>query len=163
MNTTQTAKLKRIENPDVEEIVKVIDILLVEDNMGDVRLTIEALKRSKVPHNLHIVRDGVEAIAFLNRRGEHTYEVRPDLILLDLNLPKKNGREVLEEIKKDESLRQIPVMILTTSKAESDIANAYDLNANCYIVKPIGFKQFSEVVKCIANFWFTTATLPPKK
>jgi len=138
-----------------------IEVLLVEDNPGDVRLTREALKEGKVHNNLSVAPDGVEALAFLRRQGRYADAPRPDLILLDLNLPKKDGREVLEEIKSDPALRSIPVVILTTSEAERDIARAYDLHANCYITKPVDLDQFITVVKSIEDFWFTIVKLPP--
>lgn len=137
-----------------------IEVLLVEDNPGDVRLTREALKEGKVHNNLHVAPDGVEALAFLRREGKYADEVRPDLILLDLNLPRKGGREVLEEVKGDPALRNIPVVILTSSQAEQDIARAYDLHANCYITKPVDLDQFITVVKSIEDFWFTVVKLP---
>ncbi|HVK95468.1 MAG TPA: response regulator [Noviherbaspirillum sp.] len=139
-----------------------IDILLVEDNPGDVRLTMEALKDAKMINRLHVVENGVDALDFLYQRGAYQQAPRPDLILLDLNLPKKNGREVLAEIKGDESLKTIPVVILTTSKAEEDILKAYDLHANCYISKPVDFLQFTNVVRTIETFWLTIVMLPPK-
>ena len=139
---------------------KPIDILLVEDSPGDVRLTVEALKESKVLNNLSVVGDGVEALAFLRREGKYADAIRPDLILLDLNLPKKNGREVLEEIKQDSKLKRIPVVILTTSRAEEDILKAYDLHANCYVTKPVGLEQFVTVVQSIEDFWIAIVTLP---
>ncbi len=138
-------------------------ILLVEDNPGDVRLTMEALKEGKIMNELSVVNDGVEAIDFLRRRAKYANAPRPDLVLLDLNLPKKNGREVLAEIKSDETLRRIPVVILTVSKAEEDILKSYDLHANCYISKPIDFEQFTKVVKTIQNFWFTIVMLPSEE
>jgi len=138
-----------------------IDILLVEDNPGDVRLTIEALKEDKLQNNLHVVKDGVKAIAFLHQEGEYADVPRPDLILLDLNLPKKDGREVLEEIKADERLKRIPVVILTTSQAEEDILKTYGLHANCYITKPVNLDQFIRVVRSIEEFWLTIVKLPP--
>jgi len=137
-----------------------VEILLVEDNPGDVRLTIEGLKEGKVKNNLHVVGDGVEALAFLRKEGKYGDAVRPDLILLDWNLPKKNGREVLTEIKEDEVLRHIPVVVLTTSKAEQDILKAYSLHANCYITKPVDLDQFIAVVESIEDFWFTIVKLP---
>ena len=137
-----------------------IEILLVEDNPGDVRLTIEALKEGKVSNHLSVARDGVEAIAFLRREGPYTQASRPDLILLDLNLPKKDGREVLAEIKEDSSLRRIPVVVLTTSKAEEDILRTYDLHANCYITKPVDLEQFISVVRSIDDFWLSVVRLP---
>jgi two-component system, chemotaxis family, response regulator Rcp1 len=139
-----------------------VEILLVEDNPGDVRLTRETLKDFKVPNRLSVVGDGVEAMAFLRREGKYVKAARPNLILLDLNLPKKDGREVLAEIKVDEKLKRIPVVILTTSSAEQDILRTYDLHANCYITKPVDLNQFNAVVKSIEEFWFTTATLPPE-
>jgi CheY-like chemotaxis protein len=139
-----------------------IEVLLVEDNPGDVRLTREALKEGKVNNNLHVAPDGVEALAFLRREGPHAGAVQPDLILLDLNLPRKGGREVLEEIKSDPALRHIPVVILTSSQAEQDIARAYDLHANCYISKPVDLDQFINVVRSIEDFWFTVVKLPTR-
>lgn len=139
-----------------------IEVLLVEDNPGDVRLTREALKEGKVRNNLHVAPDGVEALAFLRREGKHEGATRPDLILLDLNLPRKGGREVLEEIKADPSLRSIPVVILSSSQAEQDILRAYDLHANCYVTKPVDLDQFITVVKSIEDFWFTIVKLPPE-
>jgi len=137
-----------------------IEILLVEDSPGDQRLTREALKEGKINNNLYIVEDGEEAIAFLKRKEPFTTVPRPDLILLDLNLPKMNGQEVLEIIKVDENLKRIPVVILTTSHADEDILKAYNLNANCYITKPVDFNQFIHVVKKIQEFWFTIVRLP---
>jgi CheY-like chemotaxis protein len=139
---------------------KEIEILLVEDNPGDVRLTIEALKDGKVHNHLSVASDGVEAMEFLRRLGKFTNAPRPDLILLDLNLPRKDGREVLCEIKADAGLRAIPVVILTTSQAEEDIIRAYNHNANCYITKPVDFDQFMKVVKSIEDFWLTVVKLP---
>jgi CheY-like chemotaxis protein len=141
---------------------KIIDILLVEDNPGDVRLAQEALKESKVRNKLYIVDDGVEAMAFLRREGKYGGSPRPDLILLDLNLPRKSGREVLEEVKSDDSLKRIPVVVLTVSRAEEDIMKAYDHHANCYITKPLDFNQFMEVTKSIDDFWLTIVKLPPR-
>ena len=137
-----------------------IQILLVEDNPGDVRLTIEALKEGKVSNTLSVARDGVEALSFLRREGPHGKAARPDLILLDLNLPKKDGREVLAELKDDSSLRRIPVVVLTTSKAEEDILRTYDLHANCYITKPVDLEQFISVVRSIDDFWLSVVRLP---
>jgi len=139
-----------------------LEILLVEDSPGDVRLTREALKESKVFVMLHEVGDGEKAMDFLRRRGEFTKVPVPDLILLDLNLPRMDGREVLKEIKGDDNLRKIPVVVLTVSNAEKDILRAYDLNANCYITKPIDLEQFIQVVRSIEDFWFTVVKLPPK-
>jgi chemotaxis family two-component system response regulator Rcp1 len=141
---------------------KIIDILLVEDNPGDVRLAQEALKESKVRNKLYVVEDGVEAMNFLRQEGKFIGSPRPDLILLDLNLPRKSGREVLDEVKSDESLKRIPVVVLTVSKAEEDIIKAYDHHANCYITKPLDFDQFIEVTKSIEDFWLTIVRLPPK-
>ena len=140
-----------------------VEILLVEDNPGDYRLTKEALKEGKVYNNLYWVKDGVEAIDFLKQRGSHAGAPRPDIILLDLNLPKKDGREVLSEIKGDEVLRAIPVVILTTSKAEEDVLRSYDLHANCYVTKPVDLDKFIVVVQSIDRFWLTVVTLPPVK
>ena len=139
---------------------KAIEILLVEDNPGDVRLIEEALKEGKVRNTLHVVYDGVEAITFLHKQGEYSEIPRPDLILLDLNLPKKDGREVLAEIKADENLKRIPVVVLTTSQSEKDILKSYDLYANCYITKPVDLDKFLEVVKSIEDFWLTVVKLP---
>lgn len=139
-----------------------IEILMVEDNPGDVRLAQETLKDSKVANTLHVVQDGLAALDFLYRRGEYGAAPRPDLILLDLNLPKKNGREVLEVIKQDAHLQMIPVVILTTSKAEEDVMRAYSLHANCYITKPIDLAQFIKIVRTIEEFWLAIVTLPPK-
>lgn len=139
-----------------------IEILLVEDNPGDVRLTKEALKEGKVANIINVAVDGMDAMAFLKRAGNYANAPRPDLILLDLNLPKKNGREVLAEIKMDPDLKSIPVVILTTSQAEKDIIATYKLHPNCYITKPVDFDQFINVVKSIENFWFTVVKLPPK-
>ena len=136
------------------------DVLLVEDNPGDVRLTQEALKEGQVDNHLHIAEDGEEALAFLRREGSHAESPRPNLILLDLNLPKKDGREVLAEIKADRDLRSIPVIVLTTSRDVQDINRAYDLNCNCYITKPVDLDQFIDVVKTIDTFWLGVATLP---
>ncbi len=140
---------------------KAIDILLVEDNPGDVRLTREVLKEGKVSNNLFVVKDGVEAMKFLHREGRYANEVRPDLILLDLNLPRMDGREVLEKIKDDPDLHRIPVVVLTTSAAEEDIIKSYNLNANCYITKPVDLDQFIGVVKSVEDFWLTVVKLPP--
>lgn len=142
--------------------VKDIEILLVEDNPGDVRLTKEALKDCKMRNTLYVVEDGEEALSFLHKKGKYTDAPHPDLILLDLNLPKKNGKEVLFEIKENSKLKRIPVVILTTSKAEEDILKTYDLHANCYITKPVDFDQFISVVRKIEDFWFTIVKLPPK-
>ena len=138
----------------------VIELLLVEDNPGDVRLTQEALKESSTEINLNVVVDGEEAISYLRRLGEYENSPRPDVILLDLNLPKKSGTEVLEEIKIDEHLRMIPVIILTTSDAEHDIIKAYKLYANCFIIKPVDFDEFTNVIKLVETFWFNVVKLP---
>jgi len=137
-----------------------IEILLVEDNFGDARLAAEALKENKVRNNLYHVVDGVEAMAFLQRSGDYATAPRPDLVLLDLNLPRKDGREVLAEIKEDPELRLMPIVVLTTSEAEMDLVKTYDLHANAYIVKPIDLDRFIEVVQAIENFWFTIVKLP---
>lgn len=137
-----------------------IKILLVEDNPGDVRLTKEALKEAKVQNQLYVVEDGVAAMDFLQKNGEYADVERPDLILLDLNLPKKDGREVLEEIKQDSELKRIPVVVLTTSQAEEDILKSYNLHANCYVTKPVDLDQFINIVKSIEDFWLTIVRLP---
>jgi chemotaxis family two-component system response regulator Rcp1 len=137
-----------------------IEILLVEDNPGDVRLTQEAFKEGKVSNKLSVARDGVEALAFLRREGEYAGAPRPDVILLDLNLPRKDGREVLAEIKEDADLRRIPVVVLTTSQAEQDILKTYNLHANCYITKPVDLERFITVVKSIETFWLSVVKLP---
>jgi two-component system response regulator len=139
-----------------------IDVLLVEDSPGDVRLTREAFKRAKVHVNLHVASDGIAAMAFLTREDDHADAPRPDLILLDLNLPKKDGREVLKEIKESPALKSIPVVILTTSASEADILRTYQLHANCYITKPVGLNGFLEVVRSIDGFWLTVVKLPPE-
>jgi chemotaxis family two-component system response regulator Rcp1 len=139
-----------------------VEILLVEDNPGDVRLTIEALKESKVCNNLNVVSDGVEAITYLRREGQYANAPRPDLILLDLNLPGKDGREVLSEIKGDDDLKCIPVVVLTTSAAEQDILRTYRLHANCYITKPVDLEQFIMIVQNIQDFWFSIVKLPSR-
>jgi CheY-like chemotaxis protein len=137
-----------------------VEILLVEDNPGDVRLTREALKEDKVRNNLHVVEDGLAAMEWLYHKGKYADAPRPDIILLDLNLPKKDGREVLSEIKTDNDLKRIPVVVLTTSKAEEDVLRAYSFNANCYITKPVDLEQFIRVVKAIEEFWLTIVKLP---
>jgi CheY-like chemotaxis protein len=138
-----------------------VEILLVEDNPGDVRLTMEALKEAKMRNRLHVAADGEQALAYLRREGAYADAPRPDLMLLDLNLPKKDGREVLAEIKADPALRTIPVVILTTSRAEQDILASYNLHANCYVTKPVDLEKFIVVVKSIDIFWLTVVTLPP--
>ena len=139
---------------------KEIEILLVEDNPGDVRLTAEALNEGKILNNLNVVGNGVEALAFLNQDGKYKDAPRPDLILLDLNLPKKDGREVLAEIKTNRDLKRIPVVILTSSAADQDIVTSYNLRANCYITKPVDLDQFLTVIKSIEQFWLTVVKLP---
>jgi CheY-like chemotaxis protein len=139
-----------------------IQILMVEDNEGDVLLTTQALKAAKVGNAISVVSDGIEALAFLRREGEYADAPKPDLILLDLNLPRKDGREVLAEIKADPRFKRIPVVVLTSSRAEQDIARAYDLHANCYVVKPVGIKTLMEVVKTIEDFWFSVVKLPTR-
>lgn len=143
-----------------QNISKPAEILLVEDNPGDVRLTQECFKESKISNNLSVVMDGQEAIDFLRQKGNFANVPRPDLILLDLNLPRKDGREVLAEIKADPDLRKIPVVVLTISKAEQDILKSYDLHANCFITKPIDINQFTAIVKSIEDFWLTIVKLP---
>jgi chemotaxis family two-component system response regulator Rcp1 len=143
-------------------VSKNLEILLVEDNPGDVRLTREALKEGPLEKNLSVAVDGVDAMSFLRREGAYAAVARPDMILLDLNLPRKDGREVLAEIKADEDLRRIPVVILTTSKAEEDILRSYALHANCYVTKPVDLEQFMTVVKSIEDFWFSIVRLPSR-
>ena len=142
---------------------KPVEILLVEDSPGDVRLTKEALKDSKVANTLTVAEDGVEAMALLRRKGKYSEAVRPDLILLDLNLPRKDGRQVLAELKADENMRSIPVIVLTTSLAEEDIIRTYNLHANCYITKPVDLDKFLNVVRTIEDFWLSIVKLPPRK
>ena len=146
---------------DRERAAPPVEILLVEDNPGDVRLTKEALKEGKVYNNLHWAKDGVEALEFLKQQGKHAKAPRPDIILLDLNLPKKDGREVLALIKKDADLKHIPVVVLTTSEAEEDVLKSYELHANCYVTKPVDLEKFIHVVQSIDRFWLTVVTLPP--
>ncbi len=143
-----------------EAKIKLADILLVEDNPGDVRLAREALKESKLLNKLYEVDDGMKAMAFLRQEGGYADMPRPDLVLLDLNLPRKNGREVLAEIKTDETLKRIPVVILTVSRAEEDVLKSYNLHANCYISKPFDMEQFVKVVRSIEDFWFSIVRLP---
>ncbi|HEX9006021.1 MAG TPA: response regulator [Bacteroidota bacterium] len=145
---------------DVEVLGKPVEILLVDDNPGDVRLTEEVLKEQKMRNVLHTVPDGEEALAFLRREGKYKDAPHPGLILLDLNLPKKDGREVLAEIKQDKDLQNIPVVILTTSQAEEDVLKAYGLHANCYITKPVDLEQLITVVRNIKDFWLTIVTAP---
>ena len=139
-----------------------IEILLVEDNPGDARLTMEALRDAKVRNNVSVVEDGVEALAFLRREGAHADAARPDIVLLDLNLPRKDGREVLAEIKEDQDLKKNPVVILTTSDSDEDVLRAYKLHANCYVRKPVDLDQFIKVVQSIEDFWFSIVKLPPR-
>jgi two-component system, chemotaxis family, response regulator Rcp1 len=139
---------------------RAIEILLVEDNAGDARLTLEAFKEGKVINNFNVISDGAEALMYLRRQGPYANSVSPDLILLDLNLPKKDGREVLAEIKADERLKMIPVVVLTTSAAQDDVARAYRHHANCYITKPVDLNQFLRVVHSIEDFWLTFVRLP---
>jgi two-component system, chemotaxis family, response regulator Rcp1 len=144
----------------VPELVKPIEILLIEDNPGDVRLTIEALKEAKVINNLTVLKDGVEALAFLRRQEPYAAAKRPHLILLDLNLPRKDGREVLAQIKADDALKRIPVVILTTSDDEQDVLKSYNLHANCYVTKPVDLDRFIKVVRSIEDFWLGIVVLP---
>jgi len=143
--------------------VRPVDILLVEDNPGDIRLTKEALKDAKVMNEIFVAKDGVEAIEFLRRKGRFSNVPLPDLILLDLNLPKKDGRQVLAEIKEDPILKHIPVVVLTTSKADEDIVKTYNLHANAYITKPVDLNRFAEIIHVLNEFWFTIVKLPPKE
>ena len=139
---------------------RIIEILLVEDNPGDVRLTREAFNEGRLLNNLNVVNDGVEALAYLRQEGEYASRTRPDLVLLDLNLPRKDGREVLEEIKADEKLRMIPIVVLTTSAAQEDVTRAYGSHANCYITKPVDLDQFLRVAQSIESFWLSLVRLP---
>lgn len=139
-----------------------VEILLVEDSPTDVLLATEALQHAKLINNLHVMKDGVAALEFLERKGPHANAPRPDLILLDLNLPRKDGRQVLAEIKANPVLKHIPIVVLTTSKAEEDVLQAYGHHANCYITKPVDFAQFVAVVQQVESFWFAVVTLPPK-
>ena len=138
-----------------------MEILMAEDSPSDAFIVKEALKRAGGSSNLHVVRDGVEAMAYLRREGQYRHAARPDIILLDLNMPRKDGREVLAEVKHDEKLRSIPIIVLTSSNAEQDVSKAYELNANCYITKPTDFSKFKELIKAIEVFWFSKVTLPP--
>ncbi|MDO9537276.1 MAG: response regulator [Thermoplasmata archaeon] len=151
---------QKVNNMTARYISKPVEILLVEDNPGDVRLTQEAFKEGKLQNKLSVVNDGEEAMAFLRREGQYADAPRPDIILLDLNMPKKNGSEVLAEIKNDPNLKRIPVVILTTSKAEEDILKTYDLHANCFITKPVDLNQFMVIVKYIKDFWLSIVMLP---
>ncbi|HEY3328137.1 MAG TPA: response regulator [Novimethylophilus sp.] len=142
------------------ELGRQVEFLLAEDNPGDVRLTQEALRESKIRNNLNVVQDGMEAMAFLRKQGKYAEAPTPDVVLLDLNLPKKDGREVLAEIKSDPVLKRIPVVIITSSEAEQDILRTYDLHANCYVTKPVDLDQFIKVIQSIENFWLTIVKLP---
>ena len=144
----------------MEKNTRPVNVLLVEDNPGDVRLTQEAFKEAKISIKLDVTMDGAEAINFLKKEGEYADAVTPDLILLDLNLPKKDGREVLKEIKTDNLLKRIPVVVLTTSNAEQDIMKSYNLHVNCYINKPVDFEKFFDIIQKIEEFWLSTAILP---
>ena len=144
----------------IEEVGRPVEFLLVEDNPGDVRLTQEALKDSKVRNNLNILGDGMSALAFLRREAPHEHAPRPDIILLDLNLPKMDGRELLSHIKADPKLKRIPVVVITSSEAEQDILRTYDLHVNCYVTKPVDLDQFIKVVQSIETFWLTIVQLP---
>ena len=140
--------------------IRPVKILLVEDNPADVRLTLEALKEERIHNNLLVAEDGVEALDILQQKGKYADESLPDIVLLDLNLPRKDGRDVLKQIKTDNRLKRIPVVVLTSSEAETDIVKAYDYYANCYITKPVDWNQFKTIIKTIENFWFTIVKLP---
>ena len=146
---------------NMEKMGRAVQMLLVEDNLGDIRLTKETLRDAKVMVNLRVVGDGVEAMAFLRQEGKYASAPYPDLVLLDLNLPKKDGREVLAEMKQDPDLRRIPVVILTISNGQEDILKSYNLHANAYVTKPLNLEQFAKIVKAIEDFWFTVVKLPP--
>lgn len=150
-------------DPESNPNPEIVEILLVEDNPGDVRLTKESLKKSKMINNLNVVEDGGKALDFLHRRNGYEDAPRPQLILLDLNLPVKTGQQVLKEIKGDPQLKKIPVVILTTSEAEEDVVKSYELNANCYVTKPLGFNKFQKVVNQINDFWFGIVSLPEEE
>ena len=150
-----------IESPH-RPLARLIDILLVDDDAGDVLLAKRALENGKIFNTMQVAKDGIEAMAYLKQEGEFVDAPRPDLILLDLNMPRKDGREVLLEIKQDPDLRSIPVVVLTTSDSEQDIANMYDLHANCFITKPVDLEQFTKIVKEIKDFWFWVVKLPPQ-
>ena len=143
-----------------DQLIHAVDVLLIEDNPGDVRLTREALKEGRIAINLSVANDGLEAMKILRQEGDYANRPLPDLVLLDLNMPRMDGREVLRQIKTDENLKRIPVVVLTTSAAEKDILQAYGLHANCYITKPVEFDQFMEIVKSIEGFWLTVVKLP---
>ena len=153
--------IQAVDVREVRIVARPIEILLVEDNPGDVRLTVEALREGRILNNMNVVNDGVDAMEYLRHEGRHRDAVRPDLVLLDLNLPKRDGREVLADMKADASLKYIPVVILTTSQAEEDVLKAYGLHANCYVTKPVDFDSFISVIRSIREFWFTVVTLPP--
>jgi len=142
--------------------MKHIEVLLVEDDPGDADLTQEFLSQSKVVVNINLVEDGVQAMAYLRQEGEYADAARPDLILLDLNLPRKDGREVLQDVKNDDNLKRIPIVVLTTSDADEDILKSYNLGANCFVTKPVGLKEFAKIVQTIEDFWFTIVKLPPR-
>ena len=161
MDTPLASARKAPPKTSRDWIMRPVEILLVEDNPGDVRLTREALAEAKVRNNLAVVSDGVAAMAYVRRQPPYTKAVRPDLILLDLNLPRKDGREVLAELKSDPDLRRLPVVVLTTSASEKDILETYDLHANCYITKPVDLDQFINIVTHIEDFWLTIVKLPP--
>jgi len=141
---------------------EVVEILLAEDNPGDAELTRKALERGNIINNLHVVEDGVEAVAYLHQEEEYADKPRPDLVLLDLDMPRMDGREVLEEIKDDEDLRRIPVVVMTSSEAEEDIVQSYDLHANAYLTKPVDFGGFMDIVSSIEEFWLTVVKMPPE-
>ena len=145
---------------NTENSTKPIEVLLVEDDPGDVDLTLEVLDNAKIKINLNVIEDGFKALEYLHQRGKYADAIRPDIIMLDLNMPKKDGREVLREIKNDEKLKYIPVVILTTSDADDDIIKSYTLGASCYVTKPVGLAQFAKVVESIENFWFTVVKYP---
>jgi CheY-like chemotaxis protein len=147
----------------LNEVASAVEILLIEDNIGDVLLTKKAFQKSKLANNIQVAKDGEVALSMLKKEGEYAEQVTPDIILLDLNLPKKDGREVLEEIKSDKKLSHIPVVILTSSKAEKDIVETYGLHANSYIIKPVNLEKFIEIVESIENFWFTVVVFPDNK
>ncbi len=147
---------------ETRPLPRCIDILLVEDSPADILLTREAFEQNRLANTVHVAEDGVQAMDFLYKRGAYASAPRPDLILLDLNLPRKNGREVLAEIKADPDLKKIPIVVLTTSSADEDILRAYNLNANCYVVKPVGFDNFMEAIQSIRHFWFSIVSLPPE-
>lgn len=146
----------------MEKQLKLIEVLLVEDDPQDVEITKEVMEMSKVKLNVNVVGNGAEALAYLKREGKYEKSSKPDLILLDLNMPKMNGREFLAEMKKDDKINMIPVVVLTTSKAEEDIVKSYKLGASCYVTKPVGLDQFQKVVQAVDSFWFTVVKYPPK-